>query len=664
MSRTIGSVLTFAGTAALVASGVGALAGSALFVGAGGFSIAGVSTGALLAASTALTAAGTAISAAAGSKAPAAETSKVAIKTERPPRAAGYGRFKTYGSYILYETAPDGVAVDAWAFHDGRIDGIEQWYLGDAKVTRQESGFVLEGPDGAYGNSDTIQIGANLGMAVETAHAPLIAKLPEIWTEDHRGDGVVTGYMISNPVKTKDYQQVYPVGGPNQMPLGIVIRAQLVFDWRDPAQDVGDPRTWKWSENAWLHIGHYKLVREAVGPTRPPSDPLYWTDIAALYEARWARLFAPTLAYWTDAADDADSPVPLKGGGTEPRYRSCVSHRLAGEGSEPKAVLGALLACCDGWMVPRADGAIVVHSGRYYAPTVTIGPDLILSYTVEDGTEDENAINHLNVTYISSEHDFNEVDCDPWVDEDDIATRGRVRADDLKNQVPSNGQGRRLAKRKAAQIMAPKRGTVAVRGEGDAMLTQRFVNLRLVEAEGTDDEFAPYIGPAEITDIRSNPQTGGLTASWIAADPNIDAWNAATEEGEPAPVGERVAREPLAQPDIISATAVYSTVGQNPEGEDELGDPVEGTVSTGARVLIAADGPMRADLTWYARWRVGTSGSWNEREYADADPGPAVSFTTEFVPLVTNLNVEVAYTAGDGRLSPWSEPTVVDTAAA
>ncbi len=641
MSRTLGSVLTFAGAAALVATGVGAAGGLALFGTTAGISIGGLSgslaIGTLLTASTALTAVGSALTAAAGTKAPPAEITKLAIKTERPPRVSAYGRLKLFGAYILYEAASDGSAVDVWAFHDGRIARIVGWYLGDKLVTRLPTGFVQEAPDGAYGFSDVIRIGANLGADTETAHAAVVAKLPGIWTSAHRGDGVVTGYSISKPVKAKDYQKVFPAGGPNNMPLAIVVEAQPVYDWRDPAQSLSDPLTWKWSENAWLHIAHYQLVRN--GKT-------------------WARHFAPTLDLWTAAANDADSPMPLRAGGSEPRYRSCVAHRNAGEGSEPKSVLGALLACCDGWMASREDEALVPYSGRYYPPTVTIGPDQIISYTVEDGIEDEAALNNINVTYVSAQHDYNEVDTDPWTDEDDIVRRGALRSADLKNQVPSFSQARRLAKRKMAQTMARKRGTLTLTSAGSAVLSQRFINLRLIEGEGTDDEFAPYVGQAEITDVRRNLQTGGLSASWIAADPNIDAWNPATEEGDPAPVGERVAREPLEQPTIISATAVYSAVGQNPD--DPLGG---GSQSTGARVLIAADGPDRSDLTWYARWRVGVTGSWNEREYADADPGPAVSFTTEFVPLATNINVEVAYSAGDGRLSPWSEPTVVDTSA-
>lgn len=620
-----------------------------------------LSAGIVTAITSAGVAAGLSLASSAFAKSPKADLASTAIKTERPPRTAGYGRYKTFGAYICYETAANGSAVDAWAFHEGQIDGIEAWYLGDKKVTRLANGFVQKGEAGQYGDSDTIQIGANLGLPVETAHAPVIAALPDVWTADHRGDGVVTGYMISKAVKAANYQKIYPSGGPNQTPLALVIRAQLVYDWRDGAQSPTDPRTWKWSENAVLHTAHYILVREAIGPTRPPNDPAYWTDIADIYGARWSRLFARTLDYWTAAADDADSPVPLKAGGTEPRYRSCVSHKLAGEGSEHKAVKAALLACFDGWLSPREDGALVVYSGRYYAPTVTISPDIIVGYTVEDGVEDENAVNQIGVTYVSAEHDYNTVDTDPWTNEADILARGAIRSDDLANQVPSHGQGRRLAKREESKRMAPKRGTVTALAAGVVLLSERFVTLSLVEGAGTHDEFIAYSGPVEITGATRNLQTGAVQASWIAADPSIDTWNPAIEEGNPAPVEGRVERTDLATPSIISATAQFSAVGQNPDGADDTGEPVNGGQSTGARILIAASGPDRADLTWYARWRVGASGSWNEREYPDADPGPGVSFLTEFVPLASNVNVQTSYTVGDGRRSNWSASVVVDT---
>lgn len=565
-------------------------------------------------------------------KGPKPEQAERAIKMPVPPRVSAYGRVKLFGAYVLFTTSKDGYAVDVWAFHDGRIDGVERWYLGDKSVTRLPSGFVQRGEDGSYGDSNVIQIGASLGLDTETVHAPVLARLPGIWSEQHRGDGVVTGYMVSQPVKAKNFQATYPSGGPDATPLAIVIRAQCVFDWRDPAQSVTDPNTWRWSENVALQTVHYLLVRAA-------KD--------------WETHFLPTLTYWTAFADDCDVEMPLKAGGTEPRYRSCVSHKHT---DQHKTVIGNLLACCDGFVAPRSDGALMAFSGRFVPPTVSIGPDDIVNWSEDEGVVDEDAINEIAVSYLSSEHDFNTVDTTAWQDEDAIDEAGEVKSTTLENQVPSHAQARRLAKRLLSKTMALHRGSVTTTRAGRIVRGQRFIDLHIEEA---GEVF--FSGPAEITRLSRNLSTGGVTFTWIAADPNVDAWNPETEEGDPAPIGNVVAAEPLDQPSIISATASYSPVGQNPEGEDDTGEPVSGGQSTGARVLIAANGPDRVDLTWFARWRVGVSGSWNEREYADADPGPAVSFLTEFVPLSTQINVQVAYSVGDGRLSPWSLSRVVDT---
>lgn len=642
-------------------------------------------------------AAGVSLGVAAFTKAPRPDNASTAIKLAVPPRFSAYGRGKYFGSYVLYTVSSDGYAVDVWAFHDGRVDAIEGYYLNDEPITLI-GGFVQRGQDGRYGDNDTIEVGVNLGAARETPHGAVVARLPGIWTNQHRGDGVVSGYMISKPVKAKNYQEVYATGGPNQTPVAIVIRAQPVYDWRDPSQSLADPLSWRWSENFVLHLAHYQLVRNGKS---------------------WAKHFAPTLGFWTAAANDADLQIPLRGvqvtlaatapagatsvalssvpslsvgytiligasddvshgeprvvsaisgntvsfdlplswahpagsmvnwqadNGTiaESRYRSCVSHKHT---DEHKSVIAALLACGDGWMAPRADGALVVYSGRYIAPTVTVGPDIIAAYGFERGVEDENAVNEIPLSYVSSRHDFNTVDADTWTDESDILSRGQVRSEPLANQVPSHSQARRLAKRRMAQVMAPARGTVTTTSAGAVILGQRYIHLRLAEGEGSAHAFVVYDGPAEITQLSRNLQTGAVSFSWIAADPNIDAWNPETEEGEPAPVGDVVAREPLDPPVITEAVADYNS------------DSGAGTAGVFLRLMV--DGPDRSDLTWFLRTREQGSAIWGEREYSDIDAGSVVSLATEFVVANAMVEVEAAYGVGDGRISPWSSPTTV-----
>lgn len=577
-----------------------------------------------------------------GPKLPKPDTAITALKNPLPPRVRAYGRSKLFGAYALFVTSPTGTAVDVFAILEtggNPIDGVEKLYLGD-QVVATAAGTVTGLPDGTYGDL-SVSIDFRLGEGTETAFSEVVAALPGVWTDDHRGDGCVTACVLWKSVKAKDYQKVYPNGQPA---LSMVARWLRVFDWRDENQAVDDPSTWKWSENAVLHTADYILTiekAERVPGELFPSGPSL--------QAAWDRFFAPTLESWTAAADDADIPVGLRSGETEPRYRSCVAHKLI---DPHKATKARLLACFDGWIAPREDGALVVYSGRYYTPTISIGPDAIVAYSLQEGVEDENAVNDIAVTFVSSDHDFSTVDADNWTDEADIIQRQAIRSDSLQNDVPSAGQARRLAKRKMIQAMAPFRGTITTNREGRDARGERFINLRIEEGG-----LIFYEGPAEITGLTRSLMTGGVTFSWIAMTPAIDDWNAALEEGNAPPAGGGVAPEVLPAPGIISAVPDYSQVGQTPGGE--LTDPES---VTGARIIISSTNPSgRDDVTWYARWRVGTSGSWNEREYPDADSGPGVEIDTEFVPLAPDINVQVAYSVGDGRFSDYSGSVVVDT---
>lgn len=184
-------------------------------------------------------------------KAPRSDQVETSIKMPIPPAVAGYGVGRLNMAFSLYVTAPDGTAIDVGAFHQDRADAIIGHYLGDTRVTVLPDGRVQAGKDGQFGEkSDIVKIFTTLGPRNNTAFSAVIAKIPDQFTPNHRGDGVVTGAVLSAPVKTKNYQMIYPTGGPNNMPLSLVMRMQLVFDWRDPAQVLTDPLTWKWSESA------------------------------------------------------------------------------------------------------------------------------------------------------------------------------------------------------------------------------------------------------------------------------------------------------------------------------------------------------------------------------------------------------------------------------
>lgn len=616
MGKSLGAILTIGAAIAVnVIPGVGQFISGAIYSAGAGLGLASGS----LATAAALGSAANAIAGAItlgvtatglqslggvlglGPSAPKPDTAVTALKTARPPRVSAYGIGRLYGAYILFETAEDGTAVDVFAVHDGEMTELVQLYLSDDRVTRTGL-FVNAGEDGRYADN-TVTLTHTLGRPNETAIAPVVSKLPGVWTNSHRGDGVVLLAALFSPVKSKKHLEVYP----NGLPV-----ASMAAKWQkcpDPhAADPTNPAGWTWTENPIRQLLHYKLVREGIN---------------------YATKIAPAIDLWRAAAAVCEQPVPLKGGGTEPRYRSWVGHKhIDSHGS----VQAALLQTCDGWIAPRSDGALIVYAGKYQAPTVSIGPEHIVAYEWQGvGVDDDEAVNELVCSYISAEHDYNAPETDAWRDEDDISSRGEVLSEDFSPQVPSWGQVRRLAKREMARRNAIQRGSVTTNVGGKLVRGHRFINLRLAEAGVTF-----FDGVAEITAVTRNMASGGVTFQWVKADPNIDAWNPATEEGNPAPLGDRIALEPLTTPTVTSAEAYVAT--------DSLS----------ARIRMTVSGPNRSDLTWYARWRVSSDAAWNESEFSDVDPGPSVQLVTGVVPANTTIQVAAAYKVGDGRISPWS----------
>jgi len=621
VGKTVGAIVAIAGAVAInVIPGVGQVISGAIVGALGGtFAAASVASSVVGALTLGLTVAG--VSAASSllvgrPKAAPAETVSSSIKSPIPARVRGNGRRRLYGASLLFETAADGTTVDVWAFHDGRVAQIAAVYLNDQIVT-VTGGVVQQLADRSY-QSGHVKAGYNLGLPTETAFAPVVALVPSLWTNNHRGDGVVTGYLIKEPEADKHFLTTYPQG--DNVTMSLVIDMAPVYDPRQPGQDPYDEATWYWSDNAVLCFLHYMMTQRGLD---------------------WATQCQPQLALILAAINDADALQTLDAGGTEPRYRCWVVYKAT---EQPSAIVGEYLSCFDGWYSFNEKNELILYSGRYYTPTVTLGPDKIASYSFQTHVAAEDRLNHINVTYVSDQNDFATVDAQPFRDEDLISEMGRENAGSVEAQTPSFTQNRRLAKRLMARNNAPFRGSLTTTFAGRDIIGQRYVRLILPEMD--------FDGPIEIvTSPVRDPNTGGVSVEWIAADPNVDAWNPATEDGEGASVGNRVALAPVAAPSILSAYSVYSPLTDG---------------GTGVRIQIEASGPDRADLTWFARWRVEGAAVWNENRYDDIDPGPSVILVTGFVPTQDEIEVEVAYRVGDGRLSPWSgdvnPATIVDSA--
>lgn len=370
MAKTLGTIFAVVGIAALAFVTAGAAIGVA-----GGFGLAtsvggavsalgsALGVGATVAGALALGGLSTLLGSLAGGGVARPETTETSIKTERPPRVRAYGTSRLYGASIAYEVA-NGSTIDVYAFHDGRIAAVLRTYLNDNQVT-VTAGVVQALADKSYQHSK-VKVGYTLGETPGPPHAAVTALLPD-WDASHRGDGVVTGYLIKAPEKSEDFLETYPQG--DNVALSLVAQWTPVFDPRDPAQDPDDDSTWQWSDNGVLATVHYLMTQRG-------------------YD--WVQRFAPQLAKLITAINIADEAMTLAAGGTEKRYRTSLSYKAT---ETPANVIASLLACFDGWYSLNEAGHVIIYAGAYYVPTVSIGPDQIVAYRQQNGVEDENAVN-------------------------------------------------------------------------------------------------------------------------------------------------------------------------------------------------------------------------------------------------------------------------------
>lgn len=548
-----------------------------------------------------------------GPKAPKPQASEQQRKDAVAPRLYGYGTRRVFGALDFWLNASDGSTVDVISYVDGRANAIRQVYINDDKVTIT-GGVVQALTDGAYAGG-VVLAGHNLGLTPSTAFAAVMAKLSGIYTSAHRGDGVVSGYLIKNPVKSKDFLNVYPQGDRAEMSL--VIDLQLCFDPRDDDQDPDETETWNWTENPVLHLLHYFMVRRG-------------------YD--YATRILPQIDKWIAAADICDEDLALDAGGTEKRYRGCI---LYDSEAMPHEVIASILETFDGWYCINDRGEVVVYAGAWYAPTASIGPEHIVEYSHQANVLDEDYYNEITIKYFSVDHDYNQPECKPWRDEAHISATGSTNSEGFAPQVPSFTQARRLAKSQAARINAPDRGEVTTNYSGRIALGQRYINLHIEEAGAVF-----FSGYAEITAVTRNMQTGGISFEWVKATPVAFDWNAPTEDGYGAPVGTKPPLDPVDTPEVTDASVILASDGAS------------------AQVSVDVDAPDRSDLTWFGRWKLTSDAVWSEAEYSDIDASPSITLLIGLVPANASVDVAVAYKLGDGRLSDWSATETVSTSTA
>lgn len=541
---------------------------------------------------------------------PQPENGQAVIRQAIAARRSGYGRQRLGGVYVLYEASDSGASVDIIALHHGEIDAFERYWIGDIEVTVDGGNLVQHAEYFRVGGSPVMAITTKRGLPSETAHALATGQVPTIWTANHRGDGIASLCIVAASVAEDKFAKAYP----NGQTITPTVAARL--------QKPYDPRTETsaWTANSALCLAHYLTSPHGAG-------------------LDWDRVIAPAIDLWIAAADICDEAVPLKAGGTQPRYQV---HGTYSHDDPPSEVIKALLSTMDGWLWQRPDGSIGIRAGRYEEPTVTITAEHIRSYSLQLGEAIERSVTEIKASYIDQSQDFAAAEADPWVLGDVYARVGRSLPVDVDlSWVGHHAQARRLMKREASRQSAFAQGTITTDLAGLNAIGERYIRIELDELG--DPRLASLI--VEVTDL-SIDLMSGATISWRAADPLIDLWTAASEEGTaPGTLG------------------TYTPAATEPP-DDLVGD----TVSAGGVIYLSAaftgDYDGRGQQV-RVEWRVadiggGIPGSWQAATYPAEDDG-AGSYTYYVGPVTSGIDYDlrVAIVTASGALTDYTDPVTV-----
>lgn len=544
---------------------------------------------------------------------PKAEDGRVGVRQPTASRQSGYGRARIAGVYMLYEERA-GHSFDVLAFHDGEIDEVERYFLNDDEVT-VIGGTVQPTAEGAYGGG-RVRFYTNEGPTPNVAFSEITGNLPDIYTAQHRGDGVAQTGLVCQSVAQQDIARIYPNGLPTP---SVVARLQKVFDPRDPTQSFANRASWKWSDNPILCLMHFL------------------TDTGAGMAFNYERRILPALSYWIEAANVCDEAVALKAGGTEKRYR-CGGWFL--HDTDPIEIVDMLLTTCDGWMAQRGDGALVVRAGKYYDPTVTFTTGEIIEFSTQRYVPDEDAINELVVGY-TSPINYTDVEAPAWIDEEDKAARNKDRVHNVEvGWCQSRAQARRLAKRQVIRSNAPARGWIRVNLFGRAALGERYIRIQ--------NDAIPSLADivVEVQKIEFDIVSMTMTITYVQVGAEIDAWNAATEEGEPESIPDTPGGVLPPTPTGVAGNGLYVVIGA-----DQIG----------VAFRVEIDEPARSDLNFAIGWGVRGTYFGEEvtftRDQAKELPGGKLQFIISRSSIVPGrfYIVRAATIAPGGTYSNWRE---------
>lgn len=391
------------------------------------------------------------------------------------------------GGYYLTLLEYDGIAYHVVCMAVHRIKGYTKFRLHDEDVTIAAG--VLTYP-AHFDGLVTLQY--RLGLDAETAYAPMVSVFSgsNVWTADHRGDGLATFMMSAESSVAEEYQKTYP----HQMP-----QPAATIEGHDA---IYDPRTstYGYTENLAL----YRLLHL----TSPWGGKLKLADIY--------------LPDWINAANVCDQNVTNRAGGTEPRYHGGMRFPA---NADPVAVGATIDQAAELVIYERADGLVGVHAGEMVTPSVTVETRDIKSVVFQPNRKKSSAVLAVRGQWTSPDEEYVTADAaiygDPYIDDGTDHTKTVANP-----AVQRHNHIQRMQKLAYIRARAQRVAVVCDYQTCKAVLRSRFVTVnhppKMVNAR------VEIIGRPKVSLANMTVQFEGMVVPTTLYD-----FTAATEEGLP-----------------------------------------------------------------------------------------------------------------------------------
>lgn len=287
------------------------------------------------------------------------------------------GRAQTAGAYHLHEAIPGGY------YELGLIVNCEPIHAFNTiwKDGRKLTWTPPAGGHGSFTGNDgygTWPMDVTLGRAAGYVPSTTLTNMPVVWSSAHLCCNLAAFYGHFAQVPGDQRLSKYPNAFP-QMRFDISGRH---WDWRDVGQDQNDDSTWLPSSNPIVLAVNY--IMHAEGPIRAVAADIDFTAATA-------------------AADACDATVAGYGAATE---KFAEAFTIWSTDEEGKAVLGRLLAACDGSYGMGPDGKWVFRIGEYHAPTITFTEADIVGIRIDSAPGLAGVVNKYKVSYRDPEKNY------------------------------------------------------------------------------------------------------------------------------------------------------------------------------------------------------------------------------------------------------------------